>query len=153
MRRLAESFYLVAITAWVGGIWAVGYLVAPILFSTLGDRQLAGAVAGTLFAVIGWVGLGAAAYLVMFLAGRFGRQLFRRSVWWLVLAMALLSAASLFGIQPLMAQLKIEAWPRDVMESVMRDRFVAWHGISSILYLVQSLLGLWLVVWSSRGLK
>ena len=52
-----------------------------------------------------------------------------------------------------MAQLKADALPRDVMESVMRDRFVAWHGISSILYLVQSLLGVWLVAWSGRGLK
>jgi len=52
-----------------------------------------------------------------------------------------------------MAQLKAAALPREVMESVMRDRFVAWHGISSILYLVQSLLGLWLVVWSDRGLR
>jgi hypothetical protein len=66
---------------------------------------------------------------------------------------ALLVAAGQFGIQPLMVQLKADAFPRDVMESVMRDRFVAWHGISSILYLVQSLLGLWLVVWSDRGLR
>ena len=56
------------------------------------------------------------------------------------------------GWQPL-AQLKADALPREVMESVLRDRFATWHGISSILYLVQSLLGLCLVVWSARGLK
>jgi hypothetical protein len=67
--------------------------------------------------------------------------------------MALMTIASQFGIQPLMAQLKADAMPREVMESVLRDRFAAWHGISSILYLVQSLLGLWLVIWSGRGLK
>jgi hypothetical protein len=80
-------------------------------------------------------------------------QSVKRSVFWLVLAMALLTAASQFGIQPLMAQLKADALPREVMESVLRDRFAAWHGISSILYLLQSLLGLWLVVWSGRGLR
>lgn len=84
---------------------------------------------------------------------RWGAQAFRRSVFWLVVCAALLVAAGQFGIQPLMVQLKADAFPRDVMESVMRDRFVAWHGISSILYLVQSLLGLWLVVWSDRGLR
>jgi hypothetical protein len=52
-----------------------------------------------------------------------------------------------------MAQLKADALPREVMESVLRDRFATWHGISSILYLMQSMLGLWLVVWSNRGLK
>jgi hypothetical protein len=35
----------------------------------------------------------------------------------------------------------------------LRDRFATWHGVSSILYLVQSVLGLWLVVWSGRGLR
>jgi hypothetical protein len=67
--------------------------------------------------------------------------------------MAVLVAASQFGIQPLMAQLKTDALPREVMQSVLRDRFVAWHGASSILYMMQSLLGLWLVVWANRGLR
>ncbi len=153
MRRLAEAMYLLAITLWVGGLWAIGYVVAPVLFSSLGDRQLAGMVAGKLFGLIAWIGLGAAAYLVVFLIGRWGGQAFKRSMLWLTVVMALLAAASLFGIQPLMAQLKADALPREVMESVLRDRFAAWHGISSILYLVQSLLGLWLVVWSGRGLR
>ena len=153
MRRVSEALCLVAITLWVGGLWAIGYIAAPVLFAGLGDRQLAGLVAGRLFAIIGWIGLGAAAWLILFLVVRWGGQVFRRAVFWLVLVMALLTAASQFGIQPLMAQLKADAWPRDVMASVLRDRFAAWHGISSILYLVQSLLGLWLVVWSGRGLR
>jgi hypothetical protein len=153
VRRLAEALYLLAIALWVGGMGAIGYVAAPVLFSSLGDRQLAGVVAGKLFALIAWIGLGAAAYLLMFLIGRWGAQVFKRSVFWLTLSMALLAAVSLFGIQPLMAQMKADAFPREVMESVLRDRFAAWHGISSILYLVQSLLGVWLVVWSGRGLR
>lgn len=153
MRRLSEALYLISITVWVGGLWAIGYMAAPVLFASLGDRQLAGMVAGKLFALIGWVGLGSAAWLLVFLVLRYGGQVFKRAIFWLVVLMALLTAASQFGIQPLMAQLKLDAMPRGVMESVLRDRFAAWHGISSILYLVQSLLGLWLVIWSSRGLK
>jgi hypothetical protein len=126
--------------------------VAPVLFASLGDRQQAGVVAGKLFALMGWIGLGAATYVVVFLLVRWGLRPSGAaySGWWCA---ALLVAAGQFGIQPLMVQLKADAFPRDVMESVMRDRFVAWHGISSILYLVQSLLGLWLVVWSDRGLR
>lgn len=153
MRRLSEALYLISIAVWVGGLWAIGYMAAPVLFASLGDRQLAGMVAGKLFALIGWVGLGSAAWLLVFLVLRYGGQVFKRAIFWLVVLMALLTAASQFGIQPLMAQLKLDAMPRGVMESVLRDRFAAWHGISSILYLVQSLLGLWLVIWSSRGLK
>lgn len=153
MQKLSEAIYLIVIALWVGGLWAIGYLTAPVLFASLGDRQLAGVVAGKLFALIGWVGLGGAAYLLVFLISRWGGQVFRRGVFWLVILMALLTAASQFGIQPLMAQLKADALPREVMESVLRDRFATWHGVSSILYLVLSLLGLWVVVWSSRGLK
>ena len=153
MRKLSEVFYFAAITLWVGGMWAIGYIAAPVLFSSMGDRQLAGMVAGKLFSLIGWVGLGSAAYLLIFLVARCRGQAFRRAVFWLVLLMALLAAVSQFWIQPLMAQLKADALPREVMESVLRDRFAAWHGVSSILYLMQSGLGLWLVVWANRGLR
>ncbi len=153
LQKISESLYLAAITLWVGGMWAIGYLAAPVLFSSLADRQLAGMLAGKLFSLIGWIGLGCAIYLFVFLAARWGTQVFKRGVFWLVLLMSLMSAASQFGIQPLMAQLKLDALPREVMESVLRDRFATWHGISSILYLVQSLLGLWLVGWSGRGLR
>lgn len=153
MRRLADALYLVTIALWVGGLWAIGYIAAPMLFSSLGERQLAGMVAGKLFALMGWISLGCAAYLIVFTLIRSGTRFFKSAIFWLVLFMGLLAAASQFGIQPLMAQLKADALPREVMASVLRDRFAAWHGISSILYLVQSLLGLWLVVWSGRGLK
>lgn len=153
MRKLSEAIYLLVITLWVGGLWAIGYLVAPVLFASLADRQTAGMVAGKLFALIGWVGLGSAIYLMLYLAIRRGGGIFRGAVFWLVLLMAVLTAVSQFGIQPLMAQLKVDALPREVMESVLRDRFAAWHGFSSILYLVQSLLGVWLVVWAGKGLK
>jgi hypothetical protein len=153
MRRLSEILYMFAITLWVGGMWAIGYMAAPVLFASLGDRQLAGMVAGKLFALIGWVGLGSAGWLLVFMVSRWGRSVLKRAVFWLVVVMALMTAASQFGIQPLMAQLKIDALPREVMESVLRDRFAAWHGVSSILYLLQSLLGLLLVIWSGRGLK
>ena len=59
-----------------------------------------------------------------------------------LLLMLALTAVSQFGLQPWLAQLKAQALPREVMESVLRDRFATWHGISSILYLLQSVLGL-----------
>lgn len=153
MRKFSEALYFIVITLWVGGMWAMGYIAAPVLFSSLGDRQMAGMIAGKLFSLIGWIGLGSAAYLLIFLLARWGGAFFRSAVFWMVLLMGLLVAASQFGIQPLMAQLKADALPREVMESVLRDRFATWHGVSSILYLVQSLLGLWLVVWANRGLR
>jgi hypothetical protein len=153
LRRLADALYFATLTLWVGGLWAIGYIVAPTLFATLADRQLAAMLAGKLFVLIGWIGLGCAAYLLIFMLLRIGSAALKRWSFWLVLLMLGLTAASQFGIHPLLAQLKADALPREVMESVMRDRFVTWHGIASILYLLQSLLGLLVVVGAGRGLK
>ncbi|MDP3439324.1 MAG: DUF4149 domain-containing protein, partial [Azonexus sp.] len=84
---------------------------------------------------------------------RLGSRFFRGAGFWLILVMVLLTVVSQFGIQPIMVELKADALPREVMESLLRDRFATWHGISSILYLAQSLLGLWLLVWVNRGLR
>ena len=83
MRKLSEALWFIAITLWVGGLWAIGYIAAPVLFSSLGDRQLAGMVAGKLFSLIGWIGLGSAAYLLLFLLVRQGGQVFKGAVFWL----------------------------------------------------------------------
>ena len=146
-----DVFPAIVLTLWVGGLWTIGYIVAPILFSSLGDRHLAGEIAGQLFHTIGWVGLVSCACLVFFLFWRCGPVALRTWTFRLLAVMAILTALGLFGIQPLLAELKLRALPLDVMDSVWRDRFVAWHGVSSMFYLVQSLLGAVLVVRVGRG--
>ncbi|MCX7171481.1 MAG: DUF4149 domain-containing protein [Proteobacteria bacterium] len=151
MRRLADALYSIVITLWVGGLFAIGYLAAPTLFAELTDRALAGSLAGEMFKWVAWLGIICAAYLLPFLALRRGFGVLKSSVFWLVLAMLGLTVVGYFGIAPILAQLKADALPRQVMESALRDRFATWHGISSGLYLIESLLGLWLVVWQERG--
>lgn len=146
MRRLAESLYVLAITLWVGGLWAIGFIAAPSLFASLKDRVLAGELAGNLFGLIAWVGMACAAYLLGYLAVRRGRAAFKSWEFWLVLAMLLLALIGHFGIHPILDQLKAEAGPRNVMESALRDRFAAWHGLAGGLYVLQSLLGAALVL-------
>jgi predicted cobalt transporter CbtA len=131
-------------------MWTVGYVVAPTLFGMIGDRTLAGNLAGRLFTLVAWIGLASAAYLLVFQLLRQRWRALRSGLFWVVVAMALMTLASQFGIQPLMAQMKADAWPREVMSSVLRDRFATWHGVSSVLYLVQSVLGIVLVLGARR---
>jgi len=151
MRSLASALYSVAITAWVGGLLAIGFIAAPVLFAQIADRGLAGNLAGSMFTVTAWVGMGCGAYLAIYLMFAKGWRALRSGVFWIVLAMLALTAAGHFGVQPLLAQLKADALPRQVMESALRDRFSEWHGVSRVLYLVQSLLGIALVVLQERG--
>ena len=151
MGRFAEALQSIAATLWVGAMWGIGYIVAPVLFSRLGDRALAGLIAGKLFSLIAWVGIACAIYLLLFRMVRYGGGVFKQVVFWIVLLMLALVCAGEFGVQPIMAALKEEALPKQVMESVLRDRFAAWHGVSSVLYIIQSLLGAALVVLLGRS--
>lgn len=151
MRSLASAFYSIVVALWVGGLFAIGYLAAPVLFSQLADRSVAGTVAGALFSVMAWVGLACGAYLVLFILAGKGWRAIQSGVFWIVLLMLVLTAAGHFGVQPVLVQLKADALPRQVMESALRDRFSTWHGVSSALYLVQSLLGIALVLMEERG--
>jgi len=143
---LSDSLALILITAWVGGLWAIGYLAAPALFYTLGEnRQLAGNLAGTMFTWVAYLGLFSGIYLMAHRVARFGLNAFRQAFFWAALVMLLLTLFGHFGVQPMIAQLKAQAMPTDVMNSVFRGRFATWHGVASIAYLIESLLGLVLV--------
>ena len=146
MRALADGLHAIALTLWIGGLWAIGLLVAPTLFSTMGDRVFAGSVAGRLFTLIAWIGIGCATYLLLFRLVRFGGSAFRQGCFWLMLLMLTLILVGEFGVQPVLAALKAQALPAEVMESVFRDRFATWHGVASILYVIECVLGAW-VVW------
>jgi len=151
MRSLADALQSIAVTLWVGGMWAIGLIVAPLLFSRLGDRALAGAFAGTLFTIIAWIGISCALYLVLFRLVRFGAGCFRQGFVWVTLLMLGLLLAGGFGVQLILEGLRAQALPKEVMESVFRDRFMIWHGVASVLYVIQSVLGLFLVVLHGRG--
>lgn len=151
MRGLASALYSIAVAVWVGGLLVVGYLAAPVLFSQLADRAMAGTVAGVMFSAMAWVGLACGTYLIIFLLVGNGVRAIRSGVFWIVLLMVVLNVAGHFGVQPILAQLKADALPRQVMESALRDRFGTWHGVSSVLYLLQSLFGVVLVILQDRG--
>lgn len=135
-----------SVALWVGGLWAIGYLAAPTLFYHMEDRVLAGFLAGRMFTWIALVGLVCGGWLLVFRLMRFGGAAIKQGFFWITLVMLLLTLAQHFGIQPIMQQLKDQALPQDVMASLFKDRFAAWHGVSSVVYLIESLLGLALIV-------
>lgn len=143
MQHWSDKLALMVLTFWVGGMWAVGYLVAPSLFYSLQDQHmLAGELAGHIFTLVAYAGMVCAFYLLIQRLARQGTQALKQAYFWMLLCMLLLTLAGHFGIQPIIAQLKAQAMPVDVMKSVFADRFKTWHGVASIAYLVQSLLGI-----------
>lgn len=137
----------VLITLWVGGLWMTG-ITASVLFQSIGDRQLAGLVAGKLFSIVSYIGLFSGGWWLVRRLVIDGWTAFKTALFWGVLLMWALVCIGEFGIQPLLAELKMRALPNDVMQSVFANRFSRWHGIASIAYVFECLLGLWLVIKS-----
>ena len=139
---------LIVITLWVGALWMTG-LTAYVLFDTLQDKQLAGSLAGKLFNIVSYVGLASAFYLLIQRLLDYGTGALKQSYFWAIFLMLLLILAGHFGIQPILAQLKIDALANNVTQSVFADRFKTWHGVASVAYLLQCLLG-FVVVLKAR---
>ena len=146
MKNFSQSLSLVAITLWVGGLWAIGAIAAPTLFATLSDKQLAGMLAGKMFSIMAYIGIACGFYLLLFRLANEGTHAFKQWAFWIVLSMLALTLIGHFGIQPIIQSLKVQGGAAAVIESVTASRFARWHGIASILYIMQSLLGLALIL-------
>ncbi len=136
---------LIVITLWVGALWTTG-LSAYVLFDSLQDKQLAGSLAGKLFTVVSYIGMASGFYLLIQRLLDYGTGALKQGFFWAVFVMLLLVLAGHFGVQPILAQLKADAMPSDVMHSIFAERFGKWHGVASVAYLVECLLGFVLVL-------
>ncbi len=143
MKNWSAKLAIIVVSLWVGGLWAIGFLAAPTLFSALpGDKQMAGVLAGKMFTLMSYVGLASAFYLLIYALASQGATALKQGLFWIALLMLLLVLAGHFGIQPILSSLKQQALPLDVMQSVFASRFKTWHGVASMAYLLESLLGL-----------
>ncbi len=142
---MAYRLSLIIITLWVGALWMSG-ISAYVLFDSLQDKQMAGMLAGKLFGVVSYIGLGSAFYLLIHRVLQYGTAALKQGFFWAVLVMLLLVLAGHFGIQPILEGLKAQALPADVMQTVFADRFRNWHGIASMAYIFECLLALVLVL-------
>lgn len=139
----------ILLTLWVGGTWTIGYIAAPVLFKFLeADRQLAGALAGEMLRAILTIGLLCGVLLLISGALSGLNAAIKSWRWWVIIAMLVLVLASLFGMHPIIAELKSQKEIMDAAE--YKSQFGKLHGISAVMYLVLSILGLILVVFGLR---
>ena len=129
---------------WLGMQVMAGYVAAPILFERLG-KQEAGNIAGMLFSINNYFGL--LAWTVAWLVVRSNRnRSFSdncKAVPKFIILLLLLTASNQFLISPVIAAHKTGT--ANWLLSLLGGSFGMWHGISSIIYLVCSVLGLGLL--------
>lgn len=147
MSLMPHRFFRLLTVVWVGSLLTIGYAVAPVLFTTL-DRSTAGSVAAQLFRIQGVIGV-VCGVLLLGLANllvRRGSGAYRR-LRWLLAGMLVCVLVGYFALQPFMNAIRVAALEAgsDVGHSVYATRFGILHGVSSLFYLIESLLGLALV--------
>ncbi|MCG2584232.1 DUF4149 domain-containing protein [Massilia sp. TS11] len=134
---------------WAGSLCTVGYLVAPTAFAYFFDSVLAGNIAGLMFRVEGWVSL-AMGVLMLLLATPVAPAR-RKWLWGLTGGILLCTAVILFVLTPQIQALREQAGILGVMASGAREQFRMLHGMSSALWMVESLLALVLVVKNAEA--
>jgi hypothetical protein len=134
---------------WAGSVWAVSYLAAPSAFAVLGSTQ-AGDVVGVMLTRSAWLAIALAVLLAPLVARApdlDARR--RRTLFGLIGAMLACSLAVYLGLQPAMAAIRASADASNaggVRASPQYGTFMALHGVSQVLYLLESILGAVLVV-------
>ena len=139
MRSAAERILL---TIWVGGMWTVGYIVAPTLFTVLDNKVLAGSIAGHLFTVMSYVGLVSGGLLLLVAAMAYGISLLRQWRGLVLVGMLLIICIGQFVLQPQMAVLRDTG-----LSGANAIAFMRLHGIAQVLFLIASVGGLALVLF------
>ena len=148
LAALLPRLRVVLVTFWAGSLWTVGYVVAPVLFSTLSDRTLAGTLAAAVFRTQAWISLVCGTTLLV-LVWSDKENLSRTLVIKLLISMLACTVIGYFGLQPTMAELRaIAAQSGGIMDDAIRTRFGWLHGVASAIYLIQSVLALGLVLKS-----
>ena len=149
MHTTAQRVFVYIFALWLGSLVTIGYVVAPVLFATLHDTQVAGMIAGQLFRIEGTISLVLGVALIVFANLLVKRGLAHyKHVRWYLLAMLICAAVVAFVLQPMMNAMRDEAASQgvSVMLSSLGASFGMLHGISSVLYLVQTLSGL-ILLW------
>jgi hypothetical protein len=110
--------FRVLLVLWAGSLWSLALWVAPTLFHAQHDQQLAGLLAGQLFAIEAYLGMAIAA-LALLLPGR---AKFR----WGYAAAALLAIME-WVLRPIMAEAHAQglAWGLG---------FAVWHVAAALTY-------------------
>ncbi len=148
MTHLLSAFERILLTLWVGGLWITGYLVVPALFASLDNRMLAGDLAGSVFSLMSWVGLACGGLLLAGVLLRERNQGFKAWRLWVLAAMLTIVAIGLFVLQPQMQVLKAQGIGPGSAQAIAFGRI---HGVSSTLFLINSILGLLLVGMGIRA--
>jgi predicted neutral ceramidase superfamily lipid hydrolase len=144
MRAVAVRHLVAAL--WAGSLWAIGFLAAPAVFASADSTQ-AGNIVSMLLTREAWLSIACMLLLLVLVWRASDLDARRRRLLNVLVVIALvLTLVNYFGLQALMAQLRAAAGPGGVRASPQWTEFAVLHGVSQLLYVIQSVLAAVVVV-------
>lgn len=158
MKKLLLSTFWISTSLWVGGLVILSFLVAPVLFKSLGSRSQAGQAFGAILRAFSWVELPCAIVALLSAAGLLWQSEARLWTQWaqigVLLLMTVLAGFHDGYVLPAAHELRrsithFDAEPATTEEKAARERFERLHRLSVSIYGVNIVLGLILVAGSA----
>lgn len=120
-----------------------GYVLAPVLFSSLHSHAQAGHLAGIIFHIANRGAL----VLLLAVAAFWWKREAGRWRWMMLATVACLASVNEFLLSPLMEHLKLAMGSIDALPpgDPGRAEFGMWHGVSAILHLLATLVSAFMV--------
>ncbi|WP_051710148.1 DUF4149 domain-containing protein [Andreprevotia chitinilytica] len=144
---MGVGFKNILTALWIGGMWIIGLLVAPVLFKSL-DNGAAGMVVGKLFHAIGWVGIVAGVYLFVYWLYVDGLRAFQGAKLWLLIGMLTCTLINQFAVFPIISGIKPGI--SNAATGLFGGGLEQWRTISALIYLVQSVMAV-IYIWRGEG--
>jgi hypothetical protein len=137
---LATRARLLVAALWAGSLWTIGYVVAPTLFLSLHDNVQAGTIVGFLLRTEAWLAIACA--VILYLLVRFSaiEPARKRTLSLLIVGMLACALVIYAGLQPVMANLREAAGAAGLKGTPEGRQFGILHGVSQLVYLVESVL-------------
>ena len=136
----------ILLTLWVGGMWSVGFVAVPTLFSVLDDRHLAGTLAGHILTAMSYMGFACGGLLLIMALARTGGGWLRSPRVWTLIVMLAIIVVGEYVLAPMIIELRATGLVKGTPAAA---EFARIHGIASTLFLINSLLGLGLVAFGA----
>lgn len=137
---LATRVRLLVAALWAGSLWTIGYVVAPTLFLSLHDNVLSGTIVGFLLRTEAWLSVACAVILYVMVRLSSIEPARKRTLGMVIVAMLACALVIHVGVQPAMADLKEAAGAAGLKGSPQGKTFGMLHGVSQLVYLVESVL-------------
>ena len=138
---IASRVRLLLAALWAGSLWTIGYVVAPTLFLSLHDNIQAGTIVGFLLRSEAWLAIACAVILYLLVKFSAIEPARKRTLSLLIVAMLACALVIYVGLQPAMAKLKEAAGAAGLAGTPQGRQFGILHGVSQLVYLVESVLG------------